>query len=48
MPNQTVRRCPVCGSDEVKTTVRKSIVVCRCRRCDAIWHVLADRETTAA
>jgi hypothetical protein len=39
---------PVCGSTEVQATVRKTITVCHCLKCKAVWHVLPDAETTAA
>jgi len=40
--------CPVCGSTNVQTTVRKTITVCHCLTCKASWHVLRDAEPTAA
>jgi Zn-finger nucleic acid-binding protein len=40
--------CPICGSVEVKSTARKTITVCHCQKCKAVWHVLPDAEPTAA
>jgi hypothetical protein len=48
MPGQTCKACPVCGSSDVQTVVRKSVTVCRCLKCKAAWHVLGDHEPTAA
>jgi formate dehydrogenase maturation protein FdhE len=44
----TCQICPVCGSTDVQTTVRKTITVCHCLTCKAIWHVLREAEPTAA
>jgi Zn-finger nucleic acid-binding protein len=48
MPTQACKVCPVCGSDEVTATIRKTIAVCHCLKCKAVWHVLGDQEPTAA
>ena len=44
----TCELCPICGSVDVKSTARKTITVCRCLECKAVWHVLPDTEPTAA
>ena len=44
----TCQICPVCGSTDVQTTVRKTITVCHYLTCKAVWHVLRDAEPTAA
>ena len=48
MPPLTCAQCPVCGSADVNSTLRKSVLVCRCQECKTVWHVLADQEPTAA
>ena len=40
--------CPLCTSPDVKAVNRKTITVCHCRNCKAVWHVLPDLEPTAA
>ena len=39
--------CPICGATDVKVAPRKTIRVCRCVECKALWHVLPDAEPTA-
>jgi hypothetical protein len=48
MTSLTCSQCYVCGSADVKTTVRKSVVVCRCQECKTVWHVLPETEPSAA
>jgi hypothetical protein len=38
----------MCGSTDVTSTVRQTVLICRCRDCKAVWHVLPDTEPTAA
>ena len=47
MPD-TCKVCPICGSTEVQATARKTITVCHCLKCKAVWHVLKDAATSAA
>jgi hypothetical protein len=38
----------MCGSREVISTMLETVLVCRCRDCKAVWHLLPDAEPTAA
>jgi formate dehydrogenase maturation protein FdhE len=44
----TCKVCPICGSTEVQATIRKTITVCHCLNCKAVWHVVPDAEPSAA
>jgi formate dehydrogenase maturation protein FdhE len=40
------KACPVCGSTDTASTMRKSITIYHCLNCKTVWHVLADKEPT--
>jgi formate dehydrogenase maturation protein FdhE len=48
MFSRSDKACPVCGSTDTAFAVRKLITVYHCLTCKAVWHVLVDREPTAA
>lgn len=48
MLTRSGKACPVCGSTDTASTIRKLITVYHCLICKAVWHVLADQEPTAA